>query len=141
MMDGFRSNDGLLVIATTNHPENIDPALLNRPSRFDRVWKIDLPTLPCRETSLARLFREHLGEEEVRRLARQTEGFSGAYLKELYISSAQEALREDATGPARIRGEHVARVLPLLKAQIEEASNFFESGRHLGFGAEEPEED
>ncbi|MBC8134734.1 MAG: ATP-binding protein, partial [Fibrella sp.] len=42
-LDGFRNNDGILIIASSNHPKRIDEALLKRPSRFDRVYHIGLP--------------------------------------------------------------------------------------------------
>ena len=44
-LDGFKDNDGMLVLASSNHPERVDEALLKRPSRFDRVFKIGLPSL------------------------------------------------------------------------------------------------
>jgi SpoVK/Ycf46/Vps4 family AAA+-type ATPase len=42
-LDGFENNTGLVVLATTNHPDRLDPAILNRPSRFDRKYYFDLP--------------------------------------------------------------------------------------------------
>ncbi len=91
-MDGFAANSGILTIATTNHPGKLDPAILDRPSRFDRKYHFGLPARPERlayierwdatlETE-ARLTAE--GEAEA---ADRTEGFSFAYLKELFLSS------------------------------------------------------
>lgn len=91
-LDGFEKNVGLLVLATTNHPERIDPAILDRPSRFDRKYHFDLPTGIERHTYLRhwqqRLAGEtHWTDQEMDDLAEQTEGFSFAYLKELVVSS------------------------------------------------------
>src|SRR5207237_7749294 len=47
-LDGFASNEGLLVVATTNHAERLDPALAQRPSRFDRKYVFELPSLLLR---------------------------------------------------------------------------------------------
>ncbi len=91
-LDGFAANTGIVVLATTNHPERLDPAILNRPSRFDRKYYFELPALEERSTYL-RAWNEHL-QPELRlsplgldELAAATDGFSYAYLKELFLSS------------------------------------------------------
>ena len=91
-LDGFAANIGVVLIATTNHPERLDPAILDRPSRFDRKYPFDLPALPERldyiamwNNSLQPALR--LSEDGVMKLASTTEGFSFAYLKELFLSS------------------------------------------------------
>jgi ATPase family associated with various cellular activities (AAA) len=91
-MDGFAANVGILTIATTNHPAKLDPAILDRPSRFDRKYHFGLPERVERlayiqrwNSSLepeARLTKE--GENQA---AERTDGFSFAYLKELFLSS------------------------------------------------------
>lgn len=112
------------------------------PSFFDRVWRIDLPDREGREAHLARLFRGQIEESCLGRLARETEGFSGAYLKELYLSAAQEAVRRgDPSGAAAvaIRPEHLDTVLPRLKSQMEEAEHYFEPTRRVGFSESDEE--
>jgi ATP-dependent 26S proteasome regulatory subunit len=47
-LDGFAANIGIVTLATTNHPERLDPAILDRPSRFDRKYPFDLPEQPER---------------------------------------------------------------------------------------------
>jgi SpoVK/Ycf46/Vps4 family AAA+-type ATPase len=47
-LDGFAANVGIVTLATTNHPERLDPSILDRPSRFDRKHPFDLPELPER---------------------------------------------------------------------------------------------
>lgn len=91
-MDGFASNDGILTLATTNHPERLDPAILERPSRFDRKYAFKLPALEERIGYLnmfsSRLQPElQLNENGVKLVADATDGYSFAYLKELYLSS------------------------------------------------------
>lgn len=91
-LDGFERNDGILVLATTNHPERIDAAIVDRPSRFDRKYAFGLPAQEQR-----RAYAEQwnagldpdlrLTAEDVASLAERTDGFSYAYLKELFVSS------------------------------------------------------
>ena len=91
-LDGFEKNVGLLVVATTNHPERIDPAIMSRPSRFDRKYHFNLPELDDR-TAYLELWQTRLAAEtgwaksQARQLAIATDGFSFAYLKELVVSS------------------------------------------------------
>jgi SpoVK/Ycf46/Vps4 family AAA+-type ATPase len=54
-LDGFKDNDGMLVLASSNHPERVDEALLKRPSRFDRVFRIGLPAEAQRREYCLRL--------------------------------------------------------------------------------------
>jgi AAA+ superfamily predicted ATPase len=91
-LDGFAANIGVILIATSNHPERLDPAILDRPSRFDRKYPFDLPALAERldyiamwNDSLQPALR--LSEDGMAKLASATEGFSFAYLKELFLSS------------------------------------------------------
>jgi len=91
-LDGFQSNSGILTLATTNFPERIDPAIVDRPSRFDRKYCLDLPGLDERSRFIAK-FADGLATEmqvdssSLRVLAERTAGFSFAYLKELTLSS------------------------------------------------------
>ena len=94
-LDGFRANTGVVVLATTNHPEKLDTAILDRPSRFDRKYYFQLPAEAERRTYLgiwnAELQPEmRVNAETTAEVARVTEGFSFAYLKELCVSSMLE---------------------------------------------------
>lgn len=91
-LDGFAGNDGILVLATTNHPDALDPAILDRPSRFDRKYPFDLPGLEERTTYVRRWCASvrpalQLSEDGIGQVATQTEGFSFAYLKELFLAA------------------------------------------------------
>ena len=95
-MDGFGSNDGVIVIAATNRPDILDPALL-RPGRFDRQVNVDLPTLKGREDILKiHAAKVKLGEDvDLSRLARGTSGHSGADLANIINEAALLAARRN----------------------------------------------
>ncbi len=95
-MDGFESNDGVILVAATNRPDVLDPALL-RPGRFDRRVVVDLPDLKGREGILRVHTRSiPLAEDvDVSVLARGTPGFSGADLANLVNEAALNAARYD----------------------------------------------
>jgi AAA+ superfamily predicted ATPase len=91
-LDGFANASGMLTLATTNHPELLDPAILERPSRFDRKYHFGLPAEAERASYIAS-WRERLdaamriSDEEIQAIVNETGGFSFAYLKELFLSS------------------------------------------------------
>jgi cell division protease FtsH len=94
-MDGFDVSQGIVVLAATNRPEVLDPALL-RPGRFDRQVTIPLPTLAEREAILAVHCRDkRLGPDvDLNVVARGTPGFSGADLANLANEAAIFAVRD-----------------------------------------------
>ena len=95
-MDGFEGNEGVIVIAATNRPDVLDPALL-RPGRFDRQVVVPLPDIRGRE----QILRVHLGKVpmepniDVMSVARGTPGFSGADLANLVNEAALFAARSN----------------------------------------------
>ena len=93
-MDGFEVNDGVIVIAATNRPDVLDPALL-RPGRFDRQVVVSLPDIRGREQILKVHMRKvPLAEDvEASKIARGTPGFSGADLANLVNEAALFAAR------------------------------------------------
>src|SRR5687768_2658938 len=95
-MDGFESNDGVILIAATNRPDVLDPALL-RPGRFDRQIVVDAPDLRGREGILNVHTRKiPLSDDvDIRVLARATPGFSGADLANLVNEAALMAARHN----------------------------------------------
>lgn len=102
-MDGFASNEGILTMATTNHPKTLDPAILERPSRFDRKITFSLPGLEERRRFLAmandrREVDLRVSDEDLMEISEKTGGFSFAYLKELSLSAMMAWMRECKPG-------------------------------------------
>ncbi len=88
-LDGATSKEGIFLIGTTNYPEKIDPALINRSGRFDRAYEIKLPTPQMRHEYLVKKkISDIIKENEINHLAQLTDGFSFAQLNELYNAIA-----------------------------------------------------
>lgn len=95
-MDGFGENDGVIMIAATNRPDILDPALL-RPGRFDRQVVVDIPDVKGREAILKVHCRKKPLEDDVNlaEIAKATAGYSGADLENLMNESAILAARRN----------------------------------------------
>ena len=95
-MDGFGANEGIIIIAATNRPDVLDPALL-RPGRFDRQVTVNLPDVKGREEILEVHARNKVFAPSVKlaNIARRTVGFSGADLENLLNEAALLAVRRD----------------------------------------------
>ena len=95
-MDGFGANEGIIIIAATNRPDVLDPALL-RPGRFDRQVTVSLPDKKAREEILSVHARNKILDKKVtlENLAKRTPGFSGAYLENLLNEAALLAVRKN----------------------------------------------
>lgn len=95
-MDGFESNEGVILISATNRPDVLDPALL-RPGRFDRQVYVSLPDIRGRE----KILKVHMkktpiaGDVDIMTLAKGTPGFSGADLENLVNEAALLAAKRD----------------------------------------------
>jgi len=130
-LDGFDDTTGLLVIATSNHPELLDRALLQRPSRFDRVWRLGDPDLPTRRVYLRHLIGGLVDDDTIASAAEATAGFSMAFLHELKVAACMRAGREgrDALVP-----DDVLLSVELLRRQIRTAAMPIDAERAVGFG-------
>ena len=94
-LDGFDALDDVKIIAATNRPELLDPALL-RPGRFDRLINIDLPNLEARE-SIFEVYCRNLPKKnkiDTRKLAISSDGFSGAEIKSVVTEAAISAIAD-----------------------------------------------
>lgn len=97
-MDGFEGNNGVMILAATNRPESLDPAL-TRPGRFDRRVPVELPDLKGREAIL-RVHAKHVrtdGSVDFNRIARMSSGASGAELANIVNEAALRAVRAGRT--------------------------------------------
>lgn len=112
-MDGFETNEGIIVIAATNRPDILDPALL-RPGRFDRQITVDRPDVKGREEILKVHTRNKPIDEDVdlKILARRTPGFSGADLANLVNEAALLSARRNQKSVSMVTMEEaIERVM------------------------------
>jgi hypothetical protein len=120
-LDGFAANTGIVVLATTNHPEKLDPAILDRPSRFDRKYHFDLPGKPERARFIA-MWNGRLVEQlqvdpaGIDALADATAGFSFAYLKELMLSLLMRWVNDQSAAPADLALEEARALRAQMKS-------------------------
>lgn len=119
-MDGFAENEGILTVATTNHPKKLDPALLERPSRFDRKITFALPAREERgrfltQANAKRLPAAQVSEADLDLLADITGGFSFAYLQELGLSGLMAWMRDPVPGTI---GQVMAGQVDTLRRQM-----------------------
>src|SRR3954453_2915493 len=121
-MDGFDPATGVVVMAATNRPETLDPALL-RPGRFDRQVTVPLPTQPERRAILAVHARgKHLRPDvDLDVVARATPGFSGADLANLMNEAAIVAVRDDRS---EVNAADLAEARDRILLGQRQASNF-----------------
>ena len=139
-MDGFESNKGVIIMAATNRPEILDPALL-RPGRFDRQVLVDRPDINGREAILKIHSRNVLLSPEVdlRKIAARTPGFVGADLANLVNEAALLAARKnkEKVGPEEF-DESIDRVVAglekkkrVMSPKEKETIAFHESGHAI----------
>jgi hypothetical protein len=93
-LDGATTQDGVIVVATANNPQVLDPAILRRPGRFDRVVGFTNPAKDLRDRYFQRLCPD-MDPASIGRCADACEGFSFAQLQEAYIFAGQFAFDED----------------------------------------------
>jgi transitional endoplasmic reticulum ATPase len=119
-VDGLESNDGILMIGSTNYLEQLDPAISKRPSRFDRKYHFKMPEEDER-IAYCQYWRNKLATdggmldfpaEVCNVIAKMTEGFSFAYLKELFVNALLMVAHdgagdaEEAEIPVMVRREN-----------------------------------
>jgi len=135
-LDGLSPLNGVMLIATTNNPERVDTALLHRPSRFDRVWTFPLPDQTLRFDYMQATFGINGEESLLRKLARSTDGWTFAYIKELRVTASFMAL---SAGHKTLTPESLKQAFELLDKQFKSAqkNHVCESAKStsVGFGA------
>lgn len=148
-MDGFEGNEAVIVIAATNRPDVLDPALL-RPGRFDRQVVVGLPDVRGREQILKVHMRKVpiAGDVEPSLIARGTPGFSGADLANLVNEAALFAARGDKRNVSMVEFElakdkimmGAERRSMVLSEETKESTAYHEAG-HAIVGRLVPEHD
>lgn len=128
-LDGLAGLEGVLVVATTNHPEKLDAALTDRPSRFDRVYVIGPPDDDVRRRYLRACFKEGFDE----RFVEWTDGLSVAQVKETWITACLEAIH---AGRRALDPESVLRAAELLREQRTSIRHDWNGPRIVGFQVE-----
>ena len=126
-MDGMKSNDGIVTILCTNFPKNIPKALLDRPGRFDDVIKFELPDEKIRYEILdvhTKNIDIENKEEVLKSMASQTEGFSGAHLKELVTYSMLLAIDDNRE---EVKAADLIKALEKIKANVALITSIIES--------------
>ncbi|MFQ3307233.1 MAG: cell division protease FtsH [Candidatus Midichloriaceae bacterium] len=148
-MDGFSDNQGTIVIAATNRPDVLDPALL-RPGRFDRQITVPVPDIRGRE----QILKVHTKEKpiapgvDLRIIARGTPGFSGADLENLVNEAALAAARADRKVITLVELEHAkdkvmmgAERKSMVMTEEEKKITAYHEGGHALVGSLMPESD
>lgn len=104
-LDGLREIHKTIFIATTNFPDKVDIALMERPSRFDSVYKIGVPNSNSRK-KLLRFYFKDLNNSDLDKCVVASKGFSGAFFKEFYLMSKLSDLQPlEAINEVRRRRE------------------------------------
>lgn len=123
LLDGLKTLSGVLVIATSNEPEKLDPALLHRPSRFDRIWTIPLPGFEQRLALLQKRGGIYFSEPALRNVAQGSQGFSMTYVQEIIVST----LLECAHSGKHPSDQDLMQSLTTLRTQRKSASKEIDS--------------
>jgi len=118
-LDGFAQNAGVITLATTNHPERLDPSIVERPSRFDRKYHFMLPSAETR-MSYVQSWNDRLrpqlrfSEDGQAKIVELTEGFSFAYIQEVFVSTTMHWMTKRDQPVIAIAEEQIAT----LRAQM-----------------------
>lgn len=122
ILDGIDLIENAVFLATTNYPERLGPRVINRPSRFDKRFKIGYPTAEARKVYLKHLF-QHIPhtEQEIDKWVADTDEFSIAHLKELFIA-------------VKILDDKYGDAVELLTSMKSEVSSAGDENSDFGFG-------
>lgn len=122
-LDGVQSNEGIITLASSNYPKALDKALRNRPGRFDIRVRFELPDDGLREKMLTKFFgNTDISELSMGDMIDKTDGYTGAYIKELVTASIMLSVTNGSTmedGIAIIKKEYFEEAFK----QLEESRN------------------
>ncbi len=128
-LDGAATREGIIVVATANHPQGLDPAILRRPGRFDRVVAFPPPDMTLRTAFFMRRNVE-LTPNSIALCAEASSGFSFAQLKESYVLAGQSAFDENRA----IAAEDIATAISTLRKSLQELDDKGEGVRGFRCG-------
>lgn len=129
ILDGVDQIENTVFLATTNYPQKLGPRIINRPSRFDKRFKIDHPNAESRKMYLNHIMRDADDLEiDVDKWVKDTEKFSLAHLKELFVAVV-------------ILGDEYDKALKGLRSMKEIISSEDDKDRQVGFGSGNKGED
>jgi transitional endoplasmic reticulum ATPase len=130
-IDGVLENNGVFIIATTNMPHIIEKALADRPGRIDRRILINPPN----EAHRKRIFMIHLGNKiklnpdiDLDKVIKQTEGFTGAHIRDLVHTSVMEFLKENGKprqGFIEINKTHINKALKRIRTSSDKFKKMY----------------
>lgn len=127
VLDGVHVRDGLFIIGTTNYPERIDPALINRAGRFDSTYEIAAPNAETRQQYMKKLDKKQLlNDGQIEEIAQKTKDLSISQLNELYMSIALTYHYEGIV-------LYDERINELQKQHKRSERNDWEDGSTIGF--------
>ncbi|MEL7239546.1 MAG: ATP-binding protein, partial [Planctomycetota bacterium] len=132
LIDGIERPEakGLLLLATTNYPEKLDPAVNNRPGRFDVVIELPSPEQSLREAFFEKNLPDLDGEDRTK-IAKRAEGLSFAHLREVLRLSGLLAIEE---GREERTGDDVQKAVRLVWDSHDRAVRGFPKSPDLPFG-------
>ncbi len=118
-MDGIENRKGIIIIASTNRPDIVDPAFL-RPGRFDRLIFVEAPDVDSRLNILnVHTKNMPLGEDvSLKKIAQITEGYSGADLENVCREAGMQAIREEMDKLEKIENKHFEFALSKIKSTL-----------------------
>jgi len=135
-VDGVSENEGILMVASTNHIERLDPGLAKRPSRFDRKYLFGDPDLELRTKYCQYWQRKLQDNEDVEfpdklcpAIAGLTDGFSFAYMQEAFISALLKIATDDKDKEGSSYSVEVIKTVTKTQSLVEQAKQIRQSGK------------
>jgi ATPase family associated with various cellular activities (AAA) len=135
-LDGLATQNGIVVVATASDPTTLDPAILKRPGRFDRLAAFLPPSLEMRHLYFTRLTKGTLDEQSIGVAAHESDRMSFAQLREAFIIAGQRSFRRGGG----VRPEELTAAVHTVRSEANGLVNRA-AGRSLGFGSKTPSSD
>ncbi len=130
-LDGLAKQNGIVVVATANDPSTLDPAILRRPGRFDRLVQFPAPSLQARCDYLAKLTGWAVDDAAITEAAREADRLSFAQVREAYILAGQRSFRRNEA----VVADELLAAIRALRSEFNSVS-LRTGGRSAGFTTE-----